>query len=247
MLGTIQKMGKVLKQFTLDHPDWGVNELALHLAMPRSTTHDLLKSLTEIGVLTQNAQGRYHVSWQVMRFAQNRLWSSALATQAHQAMAPLRQFFHVTSYFAILEQDQVLFLLSNSDSQPNLLDLTHIVYEGASFNSAAGKVLWADRNWADVEKRILETETIVSAAPAQKDLPETYRTVLQRVQADGYAVSINEVVADWGDIAVPILDGQRNVIAAIGLIVPSQQLIEQHQVYQQSLVDIGAKLSQTKV
>lgn len=250
MLGTIQKMGKVLKQFTLNHPDWGVSELATQLAMPRSTTHDLLQSLTDIGLLTQNAQGRYHVSWQVIRFAQNRLWSSALVLQAHQAMAPLRQFFHVTSYVALLEQGQVLFLLSNTDSQSNLLDLTHIVYEGASFSSAAGKVLWANQNWAEVEQRLLNAENIpankASASDAQNDFAEAYRTTLQRTQADGYAVSVNEVVTDWGDIAVPIFDEHGRVIAAVGLIVPSQQLFDQSQVYQQSLTDIGNKLSQTR-
>lgn len=252
MLGTIQKMGKVLKQFTLEHPDWGVNELSARLAMPRSTTHDLLQSLVEIGVLTQSGHGRYHISWLVMRSAQNRLWSSALVLQAHQAMASLRQFFHATSYIAILEQGHILFLLSNTNAQPSLLDLTHIVYDGASLASAAGKVLWADQHWHSLEQRLAILENVSSLShslatsleAASGDATEAYRAILQQTKVDGYAISINEVVPDWGDIAVPIFDQHRRVIAAIGLIVPSQQLLDQGQVYQQSLTTIGNKLSQ---
>jgi DNA-binding IclR family transcriptional regulator len=49
----------VLNLFTAETPEWGVTEVATTLALPTSTTFDIVASLVEIGLLQQTSDDRY--------------------------------------------------------------------------------------------------------------------------------------------------------------------------------------------
>ncbi len=53
MLQTIQKTSEVLALYDLDHPEWGVRELAARLHLAESSAQDILSSLAPIGILYQ--------------------------------------------------------------------------------------------------------------------------------------------------------------------------------------------------
>jgi len=47
MTQTIGKVSKLLNLFSVEKPEWGVRELARELGIPKSTAHELAKSLAE--------------------------------------------------------------------------------------------------------------------------------------------------------------------------------------------------------
>jgi DNA-binding IclR family transcriptional regulator len=51
MLQTIEKASDVLALFDRDHTEWGVREVAEALGLAKSSAHDLLTSLAQVGFL----------------------------------------------------------------------------------------------------------------------------------------------------------------------------------------------------
>lgn len=58
---TIRKTGLVLRQFTEKAPEQGLAELARTLELSSSATFDIVNGLTQIGMLTKVARGRYRL------------------------------------------------------------------------------------------------------------------------------------------------------------------------------------------
>src|SRR6266851_9268892 len=51
LLGSVLHAGAALDLFTTEQHEWGTTEIAEALALPKSSAHALLASLTEIGLL----------------------------------------------------------------------------------------------------------------------------------------------------------------------------------------------------
>ncbi len=58
MLQTIEKASEVLALFDREHPEWGMREVADTLGLAKSSAHDLLASLEQVGLLGKNDEGR---------------------------------------------------------------------------------------------------------------------------------------------------------------------------------------------
>ena len=56
MLQTIYKASEVLALYDREHTEWGVREVADRLKLAKSTTHDLLASLAQVGFLNKTAE-----------------------------------------------------------------------------------------------------------------------------------------------------------------------------------------------
>jgi DNA-binding IclR family transcriptional regulator len=61
MLNTVKKIGPVLELFTPERPEWRMTEIAQALARPKSSTHSLLTTLVDIGLLSVTHRGRYRL------------------------------------------------------------------------------------------------------------------------------------------------------------------------------------------
>jgi IclR family transcriptional regulator, KDG regulon repressor len=91
MLGTLKRAGTVLDLFTAEQPEWGVTATAVRLGIGKSLAHDVLVSLTAIGLLQRVGHGRYRLGWRTVSLASVLLRTSELKASARPVLRDLAE------------------------------------------------------------------------------------------------------------------------------------------------------------
>jgi DNA-binding IclR family transcriptional regulator len=205
----------LLGAFDASHRELSLSDLARRSGVPVATAHRLVAELTEWGALYRTEAGRYVVG--------RRLWDiGLLAPVARELREVAIPFLHdlygatlETVHLAVREDDHVLYLetLSGTRSVPVVSTVGSRLPMHAT---GVGKVLLAYAP-GDVRQRVL-------AGPLQRFLPHTITSPallarqLDRVRADGYALTDEEMTAGARSVGVPIFTGD-GVVGALGFVV----------------------------
>lgn len=89
MRQTIKKATQVLDLFSLERPEWGVSEVARTLRAPKSTTSELMASLSDQRLLSRTARGRYRLGWRLFELSQTLLDTTEFRVEACRVMEEL--------------------------------------------------------------------------------------------------------------------------------------------------------------
>jgi DNA-binding IclR family transcriptional regulator len=86
MLTTLLKAGQILSLFDRDHVEWRISDVAAKLKIPKSSAHDLMSSLTHIGLLSQTDEGRYRLGWKLVQLSETLQMTTELRSVAQPVM-----------------------------------------------------------------------------------------------------------------------------------------------------------------
>jgi DNA-binding IclR family transcriptional regulator len=205
----------LLGAFDAGHRELTLSELARRSGLPVSTAHRLVAELAEWGAVRRTGAGTYVVG--------RRLWDiGLLAPVARELREVAVPFLHdlygatlETVHLAVREDDHVLYLetLSGTRSVPVVSTVGSRLPMHAT---GVGKVLLAYAP-DDVRRRVL-------AGPLQRFLPRTVTSPailarqLDRVRADGYATTDEEMTPGARSVGVPIATAD-GVVGALGFVV----------------------------
>src|SRR5215216_4261234 len=89
MLQTLNRAGRALELFSREHPEWGATGVAKELGVSKSQAHELLVSLTNIGLLERDGGGRYHLGWRVVALHRLYLETNDIGRAAVHALRAL--------------------------------------------------------------------------------------------------------------------------------------------------------------
>jgi len=243
MLGTVQKVGEVLELFTRGRPEWGVSEVAQALGIPKSSAHALLASLTAIGLLKRNREGRYRLGWRILSLSQVLLSTSSWREEARRAMEELVQRFGETTHLAVLECGRVVYVEKLEGTRAVKVATTGIGVELPAHCSAVGKVLLAHRPWEEV-LQIVEARGLPALTPNTITTLDELKTELQAVRERGYAYDIEEAVPELCCVAAPIRDHTGEVIAAMSLSVPFYRFQRKKEEYRKAILEASRTVSE---
>src|SRR5688572_23018813 len=151
MLGTILKAGQILALFDKDHAEWRVSDVAEKLGIAKSSAHDLMSSLTGIGLLSQTDEGRYRLGWKLVALSETLLSTTELRAVAHPVMEQLMHVYQETLHLAILEKGKVVYLDKLEGKQTIRVELTGLGTHLYPHCSGLGKVMLAYLPWKSVE------------------------------------------------------------------------------------------------
>ena len=205
----------LLGAFDARHRELSLSDLARRSGVPLATAHRLVAELAEWGALRKTGEGKYVVG--------RRLWDiGLLAPVARELREVAIPFLHdlygatlETVHLAVREDDHVLYLetLSGTRSVPVVSTVGSRLPMHAT---GVGKVLLAYAP-DDVRQRVL-------ARPLPRFLPRTITSPallagqLDRVRADGYATTDEEMTPGARSVGVPIVTGD-GVVGALGFVV----------------------------
>lgn len=209
----------ILGCFTSERPVLGIADLADELEMSRSTTHRYVTTLLALGYLEQGKSRKYRLGLRVTDLGMSALSSTGLREHAQPYLHELRQRTGFTACLAVLDGDQAL-LIDRARSWRRVQrerDLgLHPGLRLPAYCTALGKALLAylpEQARAEVLSRTKLTRRGPNAITSKQAL----RIELERIAEDGLAVDDQQLSANMIEIAAPVRDESREVVAAVGI------------------------------
>src|SRR4051794_6823794 len=192
MLGTVVRAGRLLDLFTLDSPEWGATSVALELKIAKSQAHELLMSLSEIGLLRRSQRGRYRLGWRALELGRD-VVRSQFTADVMPLLRSLARHFEEPVQLVGLDRDRptVIARQLGGSRTDDLLPAGAIIKPGS--RCAMSKCLLA----------------YASAAPCDEES--------RLIKISGVAYDRGEISPALRAVAVPIRDGARETVAALGM------------------------------
>ena len=207
----------LLAAFDSRHRNLSLSELARRADMPVPTAHRLVSELVEWGALVRRPFGDYVVG--------SRLWDIGLLAPVRSGLRQIASPFLndlygatlATVHLAVRDGSEVLYLdrMSGHASVPVV---SQVGSRLPLYATGVGKVLLAYAP-EDVQTEVLGA--LVRITPYTITQLGRLRDELARVHREGYASTSEEMSLGACSVAVPVKAPEGEVVAAIGIVVPS--------------------------
>ena len=207
----------LLGAFDSRHRNLSLSELARRADMPVPTAHRLVGELVEWGALVRRPSGDYVVG--------SRMWDIGLLAPVRSGLRQIASPFLndlygatlATVHLAVRDGSEVLYLdrMSGHTSVPVV---SQVGSRLPLYATGVGKVLLAYVP-EDVQTEVLGA--LVRITPYTITQPGRLRDELARVHREGYASTSEEMSLGACSVAVPVKTSEGQVVAAIGIVVPS--------------------------
>lgn len=197
-----------------------VTEIADRLSVHVSTASRLLSTLAQKQVVTQSRDG-YQLDLGLLRLTHVVLNEMHVRTAAYPHLLRLSQLTHHSLYLAALHEGDALYLdqVETEEDASKTIWIGHTIPAHAS---SGGKVLLAHLD-DEALAEILDRGLVAATRHTITD-PERLREQLRTIRESGYAISREEYLIGYSNVAAPIFDRTGRNIAVASLSGPSFQL-----------------------
>ena len=219
MAGSDRAIG-VLKLFTLDRPEWTVEEAAETLGVSTSSAYRYFATLMEAGLLTAVTSGRYTLGPAIIQHDRQIQLTDPLLRAARPVMADIARFAPAGSTVLLCRvfRDTVLCVHEVAEADGR----SRVSYERGRpmplFKGATSKIILAHLPPRDL-RRLYEAHRAQIAAAGLGDAWDMSRGEMARMRKAGHAVTHAEPDPERIGIAAPILDDGRRVLGSLGYVV----------------------------
>ncbi|HSB73476.1 MAG TPA: IclR family transcriptional regulator [Candidatus Methylomirabilis sp.] len=200
-----------------------VSEIARKTALPRSTTHHLLRALVDFGYLVQDGEARpYRLAPKLFRLTR-RTWSKEqLAEIAMPFLDELSRRTREGTSLAIL-RDGVVTIVAKRESEGPVRVVQVVGAERPIHCTAVGKALaaWMPERELD---GILERTTFQPKTARTITTTAAFRREMARIRATGFAIDNEEHVEGIRCIATAVRDHSGEVCASLCVVGPTSRI-----------------------
>ncbi|MFE5657529.1 IclR family transcriptional regulator [Streptomyces sp. NPDC056517] len=195
-------------------------EITRRLQLPRTTTHELVTTLTARNYLVPvpGQPGRYRLGVRTYQLGSRYAEQLDLAAEGHQVAREVADTCGETVHVAVLEDMDVIYIAK--------VDSTHAVRMVSAAGrrlpahcTAVGKMLLASLPEADLEER-LDGYDLAGMTPRSVTDPDALRAALAEIRILGVAGEQQESNPDVSCVAAPVRDRSGRVVAALSVSVP---------------------------
>lgn len=198
------------------HRSLGITQIATALNLPKSSAHDLVAALCELGFVEQNDETRrYAISPQIFQFLH--LFSSEYG--ANHALKPVLRAQAVKLKASIvvtaLRTSTTYALCASGPEADTFLLGDH----GPAYTSSCGKILvsqFDESLWPAYAPRPEDTP----CSPYTNTDPQRFYGELRTARLHGVAWNLRERDAALCSVAAPICSGERPWSRAVGIALP---------------------------
>jgi IclR family KDG regulon transcriptional repressor len=243
MLQTIQKAGELLALYDRDHTEWGVREAATKLKIAKSSAHDLMSSLAQLGFLNRTEENRYRLGWRLVTLSETLLATTELRKEAHPVMEELAARYQETIHLAVLDGTQAVYVDKLEGRQAVRVELTSLGARLYAHCSALGKVLLAFRSEEEV-KHIIQMAGLPRFTDNTITEEEDLLQNLNKIRKQGYAYDMEEILVDLCCVGAPIHNYTGQVIAAISMSIPAYRFRRSPTKYREAIVRTAKIISE---
>lgn len=204
----------VLAAFDVRHSRLSLSDVSRRSGLSLTTTHRLVGELAAWEALERRGDGRYVIG--------RRIWElGLLAPVQHELRSVARPFLQdlydatrENAHLAVLDETEALYIehLSGRAFVPVLSTAGSRLPLHAT---AVGKVLLAHAP-QDLQETVLAQ--LLAITPHTVVEPARLRRELAEVRRRGYATTAEEMSLRTFSVAAPVMDVERTVVAAVGLV-----------------------------
>ena len=192
-----------------------LTEIANQVQLTKTTSQRFLNTLCSLGYLRRRENKSYVLSARVLSLAYSFLNTSSLVSIAKPYLDELSSELGKTVNLAVLENVHTLFLYRKEVRRFMKFDLG----SGSKlpcYAGALGKVLLAGLTQEEFDKRIEKIE-FNPITPKTISSKKKLREEIMKTKKRGYSISDQELSLDMYSVAVPLLDKEGEVFAAINV------------------------------
>lgn len=197
-----------------------LQDIARHLDVAAPTAHNILKTMVGCGYLGRDDQGGYTLGPRCRDIARGSALSGGLIAAATGAVHALAELTGESVVLATLVHGKRLPVL-RAEGQEVVRVATSVETGSGYWGMVTGRVLAA---WAEAQelREILDANGLPGEAWGGIESETELAEALGAVRRDGHAVQIEE---DRGiaALAVPVFDPGGQVLAALGVYLPSMR------------------------
>lgn len=234
---TVQALerGLVLLMALAKDGNASLNDLALSVGIPPSTTHRLLVTMQNLGFVDYNAQlQEWAIGLETFRVGNKYLDRTNLVESSRLILRRLMDDSGETANLAIKDQGDVVFL-SQVETHNPIRAFFRPGVRGHMHSSGIGKVLLANLPRSEVE-RILHKKGLPQFTPKTLTTPTDLFHSLDEIKQRGWSLDDEERCLGMRCIAAPIYNSYGEAIAGISVSGPTVRFPEIE------LSEIGARV-----
>jgi DNA-binding IclR family transcriptional regulator len=230
----------VLSNLAQHHEGRSLSDLAKDLELPMSSTHDLMQAMVEIGAVRLAGPRIYALGARAVSVGLLIADSIQLRKVARPHLRELAGEVEENVYLAVRTGDEVVYADRYEGSQ----SLAVLVKLGGSrplHASAVGKLITAFN--PDLESRVLTSPRLEPSTAFTLTDREALRAEFAAVRERGYSVTSSESFEGITGLAVPIIEANGTVAAAVHICAPHGRLAERLPMVVAAMSAAGATIS----
>jgi DNA-binding IclR family transcriptional regulator len=218
MIQVVERVGKILTAFTHERPELTLTECAERSGLTKSSTHRILLSLQEIGLVERDGAA-WRLGTRVVSLSAIRLGSFDLRREAVARLLELRDMFRAATAFSIPHGSDMIYVERQESPEPF----------AATARLGAVAPIWAGASGRAILAHLDAGErSAVLDVPAWHHLPPSTRMEVlgsvDQAAGQGYAVDPGGFFEGTAAVAVAIRDANGRPVAALSVIMPPERL-----------------------
>jgi DNA-binding IclR family transcriptional regulator len=227
MIQSVEKALRILLALDANGSWLGVRELARSIKLTPPTTHSLLKTLCSLGFAEHNPDTKqYRIGLTAIRLGQRADPLKNLGAFARPYIEALSNEFGETVLVQTWLNGQCTVVDWIQSRNP--LAVTHSLSASEHpIVSASGRVLLAYQE-RSAQMRYAAQEDLSRFGPNSPLTAEDMFQLLDRIAAEGHAVTANVANCGIAAAAAPVFDATNRVVLAVGCSAPISRMNETH-------------------
>ena len=222
-VSSVRKALDILAAFSLSEPEWSLSALARRLRLPKSTAHNLLRTLQSVDLVHQDRERHtYRLGPRALEMGLAFAQSSEVLAQARPVLRRVAELTRGTLKLGVFSNDQVL-IVAAVESSHQLHTRGDIGTRWPLHSTSLGKAILSALPPDECEKLIrrrgmarLTGQTLSSWRQLSHEL--------DAIRSRGYATDLEENEPGVRCVAAPVVDGLRGSVAAISVSGPRIRL-----------------------
>jgi DNA-binding IclR family transcriptional regulator len=227
MINSLLKAIDILQVFSPNEPRLSLAEIASRLDLPKSTTHNLLRTLLSRGLVEKVDSDHYALGTTIISITQAVRVNVELRDRAAPVLRELADFCRESVLLAILDGNYILYIYA-IESPRRLLARTAVGDRVPLHCTAIGKAILAHLPMEQVESIINAVGMPRSTDATITELPVLIKE-MELIRQQGYSVDHQEHEASTFCIAAPIFNAAGGVIAACSVTGADPEIIQSRQ------------------
>ncbi len=222
-VSSVRKALDILTAFSLTNPEWTLSALARRLRLPKSTAHNLLRTLQSFDLIYQDREHRaYRLGPRALEIGLAFSRSSEVLAQARPILRRLAERTRETVKLGIFSNDQVV-IIAAVESTHQLHTRGDIGTRWPLHSTGLGKAILSALPPEEAE-RLVERRGIAQFTGRTLSSWERLSGELATIRSTGYALDLEENECGVRCVAAPIVDALRGSVAAISVSGPTVRL-----------------------